>query len=200
MVTKIEQKDPAVSTNERVKELIRQASLSRIQAYSGDFQFESTPLHSGLNLGGVLANRMAIILISGDILRIIFKVHFNLRDAKQLAHRVYGTLTADSIFEHQATDYMKEYCNLTGGYLVKLFEECDPNLGLSLPLYTRGFHEIFSDYTEKKSSLIRFGDCWNLKKKDTQFSCSFLIETFNEDILNRVSSENIDTCGQVEFL
>lgn len=161
---------------EKLSELIRHASVSRFKIHTACNDVELNELGDGFNPGRILANNMVFALISGDMLRVTFKVHFDIEVAKSLAFRVFGGESAADISRKQATDYFKEYGNLVAGCIVTLFEPMKIGLGMSLPLSTRGFYEVFSDYTEKETPTITFCDFWQLQVPGSTVYCSAAIE------------------------
>ena len=53
-----------------------------------------------------------------------------------------------------------------------LLAECGVELGISLPLSTRGFYEVFSDYAEKHHPIVAFSDFWELRVDGQAIQCS----------------------------
>ncbi len=133
--------------------------------------------------GRILANNMVFILVSGDALRITFKVHFNLDAGRHLAYRVFGGDIPEHITARQAIDYFKEYGNLVAGSIMALCEKVGIGLGMSLPLCTRGFYEVFSDYTETESPTVTCNDFWCLQVNGQSLCCSALIEILDKKTL-----------------
>jgi len=63
-------------------------------------------------------------------------------DAAILASRPYGE-DPSAVTPEQGADFMKELCNLVSGALKRVFSGAGIQAGISLPLLTRGFDEIF---------------------------------------------------------
>ena len=189
---------------EKIKELIRQASLEKIQSYAQIPDFQLQEYDVPLRPGQVLAHRLALVFISGKPIRITFKVHFNHKDTREIAFRLYGVSSLDRVTEKHVIDFIKEYCNLSGGYLKKLFENIRLGLGMSLPLCMRGFDEVYSDYGEVAAPLIRFSDIWKLTYHHSSITCTSLVEILDLNALKDVTSielvENSEDSEEIEFL
>lgn len=190
---------------DKLKDLLRHASVSRLKIHTDSSAIETRELDSGFVPGRILGSNMVFILVSGDAIRVTFKVHFNIRTAKDLAFRIFGGESAQAISERQAIDYFKEYGNLVAGCVVTLLGELDIELGISLPLSTRGYYEIFSDYTEKRQPIITYSDFWELKANGYDVYCSALLELLNEKQLaglvdHEIVEESGADDGEMDFL
>ena len=166
---------------DKLKSLLRHAALARLKNHAAvEAEAEARELGAAFRPGRILASNMVFILVSGDALRLTFKVHFETRTAKQLAFAVFGGASPAAISQAQATDYVKEYANLVAGSMVTLLAQCGVELGISLPLSTRGFYEVFSDYAEKHHPIVAFSDFWELRVDDKTLHCSAQIELLNQ--------------------
>lgn len=190
---------------DKIKELVRYASASRLKIHSGASGVETRELGVGFRAGRILASNMVFILVSGDALRLTFKVHFNTATAKNLAFRIFGGNSPADISEKQAIDYFKEYGNLVAGSVVTLLGESGIELGISLPLSTRGFYEVFSDYSERQPPAISFSDFWELKENGNGMYCSAVVEILDNKQLDslvdyEIVEEAVDDDGEMDFL
>lgn len=182
-----------------LNQLVRSASLARIQAVAKAPDFRVEELQSK---NKVLAHWMALILISGKSLRLTFKTHFMSADAKQLASKSYGK-KPDELKLAQASDFIAEFCNLTAGKIKKTLEDQNISTGISLPLLTRGFDELFFPNEDAKTT---FKDQWALTtpNEPTQMSCSVLLQVYDFATLEKLKlsgdSAAIKDDGGVEFL
>lgn len=176
--------DQAVAVlKSKLRDLVRQSSLSRFKLHTAQDEVFLKEVEPGFRPGQVLASRMAFILVSGDGLRISFKTHFNPGTARNLAYRMFGEASPAALSERQAVDYIKEYCNLVAGNIVTVCEGLRIELGISLPMSTRGFYEIFSDYGVKPHPAIVFSDFWRLGALADEIHCSALLEITDSDLL-----------------
>ena len=190
---------------DKLKALLRHASLSRLKNHAGAAEIDIRELGCGFRPGKILASNMVFILVSGDAFRLTFKVHFNIRTARKLAFRIFGGNSPDAISEKQAIDYFKEYGNLVAGSVVTLLAESGVELGISLPLSTRGFYEVFSDYTEKRHPIVAFSDFWELRSNGCEVRCSALFELLDtkqlEPLLSyEIVQETSDDDAEMDFL
>lgn len=189
----------------KVTDVIRHAVQTRIGDHAHQDGFELVDLAGIQNAGQVLGNWMSIILVTGDAIRITLKLHFAYRDAKAISQVVYGANNPDDISDAKAVDFIKEFSNLTAGYIVKIFESVDISMGISLPLCTRGLYEIFADYVPVDKPLIRYSDIWQLERQGHFINGSVMVEISNakaiEALLNYdISDENAEDDSEFDFL
>ncbi len=135
----------------------------------------------------VLAHWMAIILVSGNDLKLTLKVHYFLEEAKAFGAKAGATSDVAENAERLAHDFIKEYCNLTAGKLKRVFEDQKLNIGISLPLITRGFDEVFA---ARPNSITSFEDAWEFKLDDHSIVC-----TSHLDILGPKALLELSTAG-----
>ena len=191
------------ASKDKLKELVRYASLSRLKTHTDSSEVEIKELDSGFRPGRILASNLVFILVSGEAMRLTFKIHFDTRVAKYLAYRIFGGKLPEDISPKQAIDYFKEYGNLVAGNIVTLLGKIDIDLGISLPLSTRGFYEIFSDCSERQHP-ITCSDLWELKTNGHELYCSALFEILNVRQLADLAAYEVvdeaDDDGEMDFL
>jgi CheY-specific phosphatase CheX len=165
----------------KLKELVRQVSITRFKqsAQNDNYNLLEVPKSSEKT---VFDHWMSLILISGKSLRVTFKTHFNIKTCRKIASPIYGK-KPDDIAVRQAQDFVKEYGNLAAGFLKKIFEEQDVEVGISLPLVIRGFDEVFFDKSPDQSKLE---DCWRLDNGTTNLVCTSLLEVYQPDIIHEL--------------
>lgn len=201
-----EARPPDVSAvKDKLGELIRHASVSRLKNHADTLAVETREMDSGFTPGRILASNMVFILVSGDAVRLTLKVHFNTRTAKKLAFRIFGGKSAADISEKQAIDYFKEYGNLVAGSVIAHFGNIGIELGISLPLCTRGLYEVFSDYSETQYPVVTYSDFWELAANDYSIFCSALIEILDAGQLGKlvdyeIDDEVVDDGEEMDFL
>ncbi|MFE8071141.1 hypothetical protein QQM79_08780 [Marinobacteraceae bacterium S3BR75-40.1] len=161
---------------DKLRALVRHAAEERARVYSRRDDLQLAEMPKAHREGNVLGNWMSLILLGGETIRMTLKLHFAYKDVKAIAHPIYGAATPGDMSDTQATDFVKELCNLIGGYLVQIFEKNELSLGISLPLCTRGLYEVFADYTPASQPLIRYSDCWRLEVDGVHFPGTVLIE------------------------
>mgnify|MGYP006891284880 CR=1 FL=1 len=118
---------------------------------------------------------------------------------------LYRADTPNGVSDQQSMDFIKELCNLTAGYIEQAFEQKDISLGISLPLGTRGFYEVFADYTPLSSPVIKYDDIWSLKLEDMEILGTVMIEVSDSEVLENFMSYDIvededDDEGEFDFL
>ena len=185
----------SLDQNKKLKTLIRNISRSRLtqQGLAEDVQvldLEFQPL--------VYSHWMAIILVTGKQIKITFKTHFKTRNAQLLAAPLFG-IPPHEVSTDQATDCMREYCNLTAGGIKRaLLNHIETHL--SLPIITRGFDELFFAMNKSRASLE---DHWILAYRDNQIICTSSVEWLEQVDLSGLD-ENQDSGAEntteVEFL
>ena len=189
----------------KLKELVRYASVSRLKSHAGTAAVEARELGCGFRPGRILASNMVFILVSGDALRLTFKVHFNIGTARTLAFGIFGGHSPADISQQLSIDYFKEYANLVAGSIVTLLAKSGVEQGISLPLSTRGFYEVFSDYAEKQHPIATYGDFWELRANGHDVHCSALVEILNQKQLGDLATDEIaeeaaDDDAEMDFL
>lgn len=188
----------------RLRDVIRQASASRLKIHAEAPHVDVLEPDPGFRPGRILASHMVFILIAGDPLRAVFKVHFDAAKSRRLAHRVFGGDSPEAITEGQVIDYFKEYGNLVAGNVVALMQEARVDLGISLPLCTRGFYEVFADYSEANQAAAGGTDFWRLEAGDHQIGCSSAFEILDSAGLGGLAELDIATVadegGEMDFL
>ena len=171
---------------EKLRGLVRHAAEERMLVYSRRDDFKLTEMPADQREGNVLGNWMSLILMGGETARMTLKLHFAYKEIKALAYPIYGAETPEHVSDAQATDFVKELCNLIAGYLVQIFEANGISLGISLPLCTRGLYEVFADYTPTTKPLIRYSDLWVLEAGGIRLPGTVLIEIMDLDGIARL--------------
>ena len=186
-------------SNEETVDLIKQKIISiirhsvedRARQHSHNTECQLTEPNRSYKLGQVLGSWMSLIMVSGEFLRITLKLHFNLAEIKRLAYRAYGKNAPEELSDKQAIDFIKELCNLSAGQLVTVFEKNNLPTGMSLPLCTRGFYDIFADYTPAVQPFVRFGDLWSLKCESCMINMTSVIEILDVDAISGILAYEI---------
>ena len=111
---------------------------------------------------------LAHILIYSPTVQVTFKAHFSLRASRELSATLFGK-KAEEVETLQAWDFMKEYCNQAAGSIDTNLRACGFGCGLSLPIVTSGFDEIF--FSEKRDPEVK-RDWWVLRWDTGKVTCS----------------------------
>lgn len=122
----------------------------------------------------VFAAWRSLILVSGPQLRITLKVYFRLATAQALAAPVFRT-DPKGVHKDQAIDFIREYCNLTAGGIKLALSDLGFQTGISLPIVTRGFDEIFFHLDGALGKIFH----WEICGDDVRLPISCFIETLD---------------------
>lgn len=140
---------------------------------------------------------MSLILIANPNFRIILKTHFNNSSVRALANEALQF--AEIGPTQPLSDYMKELANLLGGAIKRSLEGSSINCGLSLPLVTYGFDEVFAERLEGSDSFH-----FNCGIEGTNITVQVYIEyldvKFKEVISEVKFAVSKETSGGFEFL
>ncbi|MFY7931000.1 MAG: hypothetical protein ACOVS5_19185, partial [Oligoflexus sp.] len=118
----------------------------------------------------VHAHWMSFILLAGEGGKIMFKAHYSSADIQGLVARALNK-DVDKINRQLTSDFMREYCNLTAGVIKARLAEVGIHTGLSIPIVTRGFDEIWRVDRELSSEIISY-DAWHLKWPSGSVICT----------------------------
>lgn len=189
LTNEVRKNDPrADDIKKKFGEIVRYVTLSRMRSYASCEDFSIVELNGVIPHGYVFANNMSMIIVAGQALRVILKAHFNHKDSKPIAARLYGL---EEVSDARSRDVMKEYCNLSAGFLKKVCIENDLPVGISLPVVTMGFNEVFSEL-EGIDKKIVFNDCWKLVYADSDIICSCHIDVLNVPALEKLMLFSVD--------
>ena len=190
----------------KIISITRSSIEDRVRVHSRNPEITLCEPNRDVKPGQVLGHWMSLILLSGESLRMTMKIHYNLFDVKLIAYPTYGMNSPDQLSDKQAIDFMKELCNLSAGLVVKIFEENNLPLGMSLPLCSRGFNEIFSDYTPAVKPFVKFADLWSLQCSGNTFMLSSVVEILDTFALRNILKYEIPVStaesddGEMDFL
>ena len=171
---------------DKIKEMVRQSALMRIGDQTRQEGFQLVEIADQHSPGEVLGNWMSIILVTGDAMRLTLKLHFSRQDAKAISYAVYGEKSPEGVSDAKAVDFVKELSNLMAGCIVQNFESMNIPMGISLPLSTRGFYEVFADYAHTESPLIRYSDLWRLEHDGQAINGTVMVEISNPNALDAI--------------
>ncbi len=184
-----------------IQEIIRDAAVRRMKSHSGNADVQIAEIPDDYNRK-VHGNWMGLILVSGRDLRITFKVHFNIGDVRKILADMLGK-TPEMIGETLALDFAKEFCNLTAGNLKQVFEEQEEpiNTGISLPIVTRGFDDLFY----QAASEGEVSELWKLRIGSVDLFCTPHVHVFDQNKLaslkyTQSDDSQDDDDGEIDFL
>jgi hypothetical protein len=192
-------KGSAQATADRLRELLREASVAQACQYFSGSEVSLVDCPQDLKLGQVLKRYIAMVLLTSPALRIVFKVHFNPEQVRAYCRDKGGT--EDLLSDKGLVDFMKELGNQMGGRICRIFESNGISMGMSIPLCTRGFCEVYTDYKTKTGAVVKFGDFWRLEGPFQSLYCSCYVELTTRDDLSGIKciDEQSDE-GELDFL
>lgn len=204
MDEQLNSQDNIEQLKDKIKLLIRHAAEDRVRKHSDQANFNLIDIDC-YKAGQVLGNWMSLILITGTPIKVTLKLHFSHKHIKKLIVPLYRVDSPAGISDQQSMDFIKELCNLTAGYIEQAFEQKDISLGISLPLGTRGFYEIFADYSSSTSPILKYNDLWSLKFEDIEIFGTVMIEISDTNALKNFVSYDIvededNDEGEFDFL
>jgi CheY-specific phosphatase CheX len=176
-------------------------SEKRMASHSGCETIKSIEAPIFLKDRHVYANWMAVILVSGKGFRASFKVHFDLLVIKEFMATNFHK-DVKTIQKHQCMDFVKEFCNLMAGGIQQTLDKIDIKVGISLPIVTKGFDELF----EVKSDAEDLIDFWQLDLGIGKILCHLHTQILDPEVLQKIDSyndlpeEEEEDDGEIDFL
>ncbi|MBF0312782.1 MAG: hypothetical protein HQK52_05160 [Oligoflexia bacterium] len=178
--------------------MVKDTSVSRFKTHMKIDEIQvSIPANCDANV--IRSFHTVIILISGDDIKMTFKSHF---DSELAGYLCAKALKKESVSWDKAIDFMKEYSNVVAGKIKKFFMDQEVIVGLSLPIVTRGFDEIFFEPPETGNVLI---DNWILSIESNHLYCTCIAEILNKNRIQSIKyplekQATDESDGEVSFL
>lgn len=189
-------------TYQHVKNVVRAISAKRLRDHTQQENIEIIDVDQAS--ARVFGHRLGLILIAdGGNWNMIFKTYFNRQAVLGIAENIFKNMKIKNE-ERQVLDYMREFCNLTGGAIRTAFEDKEIIAGMSLPVMTRGYDEVFSSGSSSRSENVQ-RDVWKLKTSSGEIYCSISLTINEKKILTKLSKieapqETTADDGDLEFL
>ena len=182
---------------DQVHDFIRIRSTQMLKAYVGISDVSEEKVEGDLSVFG---HWMTLIMVVGGPLRITFKAHFMEGEAKALLANLTQR-DPNGISEDTAIDFMKEFCNTVAGSLKKGLLAAGMSTGISLPIVTRGFDELFFS---KADGVTSFGAAWKFRSSIGELACSYVFDVMSpseiEGLKLSPTDPESDSSGELEFL
>ena len=178
--------------------LCRELSLSRLKWHIG--YNELTEREFNPEKPDDLGESLSLVFFTSIGIKLNFKTHFSLQNARLFAAKGLGVVSDDSLSKEMIEDFMKEYCNLFAGAIKKSFENKGFDASISLPFLTRAKDKVFFDQhkeTEEKDYI--FQDTWEILMEESFIRNQVLIEIYDSDILSKVVEESESDEGDGSF-
>lgn len=173
-------------------ETIRQSSLLRFQQHCCNDAFAISNEEDGTNL--IFGYWMSLVLVANASARVLFKAHYNITDIKS-ATPAFDEQNSRPELEMAVSDFMREYCNMVGGDIKSSLESNKIPAGVSLPLVTRGFDEVFATRAIKTEMIE---GRWKLVAAGADVTCTLQIEILTADMIEKIVSIKYEAASQEE--
>jgi hypothetical protein len=142
----------------------------------------------------VLNERLALILLASEDFKLTIKAFYEQSEWRTYLMKHRSGQFHDSLVH----DYLKEVCNQFGGIVKRAFLEEGKVIGLSLPLCTRGFDEIFYE-TDPASNVI----LWAFKEEGMEITFRAELRLANpedQNLLMRLNTDALESEATLDFL
>lgn len=178
--------------------IVKSASFARMQSVLDSEQIESSNEKFPHLMPG---EWVSLILLSSNQVRIFFKIFFDFQTLHNILNEKKILQKILRMDESTLTDFMKEYCNLVGGYINAILEQNEIQTSMSLPLALKGFEDFFFPYPDNVGS---FESNWVIDCQGQKFYCACLVEIMDFkslEIFKDFTHELVDLKeGDVHFL
>jgi hypothetical protein len=195
----MEASDSVQPSMDNLRQLLRDVSVIQVQQYLNgqDVYLDEPP--GERKLGQVLTRYIAMVLLTCDELRIVFKLHFDPEQVQSYLKTKKGD--QDVLTDVQIIDFMKELSNQMGGRVCRVFDAHQKLMGMSIPMCTRGIYEIYADYRTKVGAVAKFGDFWRLSGPLQSLYCSCYVELLSKEDFSDVKAlDEVAEEGELDFL
>lgn len=178
------------------KSLIHETTLNRFKQQSQNDTVELAFPENKVEKPLVYAHWMSLIMVANNYFRLVLKAHYNTDEIPLLVPAVFDQRTSKDVIH----DYMREFCNLMGGVFKAALEEKQVATGLSLPLVTRGFDEVFLQFNLSAKNMF---DQFYIQNNKGKIIFTVHMEIVDESIIDTINSVKSTTNtdeGEIEFL
>jgi len=181
-VNTLTHKDP--ETISFLHNFVRDCSMKQLEKYSRDLKISIKECTLETTLDSY-ADEISLILLWSGIGSITFKVHFSLPVCMKWASHGLKK-DKNSISTSTAQDFMREFCNVMGGFLRGCFEKHNILIGMSLPFLAPGHDEaIFRKLRDPRSQ----SSLWKLSDGEVEVICSTDICLLEPDLVKAIRPE-----------
>lgn len=175
-------KDKHISPNASVADFFSMVQFScskEISNHAGkDFHYKeltATGKETLLSRNFMSGYWMGLIMLAGNNFHTTLKIFFNTDEVKKLLADRFRKEPSE-IDNKLVTDFMSEYCNLAAGGSKRALEATGLAIGISLPIITRSFDDLFN----LGSNVLRHEHTFELFNDSNSFRCAVEFETSTE--------------------
>lgn len=140
----------------------------------------------------LFGQRISNIVVAGPDLRLIFKIHYTHEIGNLLLGNA-GSVANEGVID----DYFKESCNIAAGRLKSRFEGQGTLLGISIPIKTKAFDELFYSVQSGGEYITEWH--WDLSRDDISVHVSVFVELLNPEFKISSSLEEVKVDEELEF-
>jgi hypothetical protein len=135
-----------------ILQLLRESNQSSFD--TSNSQFTISPFYECKSRSQILHHRQSFILIAGADFRFTLRLFYSYAEIWSLLKFKFPKKL--SFEETSLQSFAKEFCNLWGGAVKRRLHDVGTNAGLSLPVSSRGFDELF--HSKNKSTRLQAFD------------------------------------------
>jgi len=169
----VESSSDNITFHDYIKKRTREDLLSCLKTFG---RIQEARVEEDLNTDLVAGHWLSVIVIQGEACRIVLKVQSESKAISRLfAHTM--RMKIEQVSSQQVKDFLREVCNLAAGQIKKGLANCNLDTGISLPLATRGFDNLFFKTSTTPETIE---DRWKIIWGDGEIRCYSSI-----DILSR---------------
>lgn len=147
----------------------------------------------------VFGQWMSLVLIMTPIMRLTLKYFYDTEQSARLTGRALRRIPAE-ISQSLADDFMRELANTSAGHVKRALEAAKVVAGVSLPLVTCGFDNVFYDPSKMTNTFCSF---WGMRTTAGEF----IVGGVDVDVIDKRGflgvnwvREVLDDAGEMEFL
>lgn len=168
------------------------ANLTKTLLFNNEFNMDKPPLSESDRI--IFGQKIANILVAGADLRIIIRIHYTDAMGDEFLKKYSA---AKEISSKKIDDYFLECCNLIAGRLKQSFADNDFNVGISIPVKTKGFDDLFFAVTSNDD--VTFEWHWDLNSQTgTVIHFSLFIELLTDANVSKMQFKE-EVQDEVEF-
>ena len=193
------------SVSSQIKQTLCQVAHSRMERVLGATPWREeasvTPMDAASGMW------MVKIVINSSDVKFIFKVYYHVDDARHFAQQKAVLAKKDFISDHLSHDFIREYCNLTGGTIKTWLQtnyhisDKEGRLMVNLPNQKPYNIEPYSSVEGDESRLFR---SWDLLLAESRLRCCWLLEIKSwktvDELVERGFGPAPDIGGEIELL
>ena len=179
------------STNSQLAATI--AKVIKDTLFNKEFEMKVDPVRETDRV--LFGQKIANIVIAGAEMRLIFKLHYTEILGEKIMKRSGST---GYLSTQKIDDFFLECCNMVGGRIKQIFTDKNSNVGISIPIRTKGFDELFFTLGQQNEFCSEWH--WDLSASDdTTVHCSLFIEILDSTFIFNLDDYQGSQVEEMEF-